>query len=287
MRILVTGREGQVAQSLAALDAADHEIMCVGRPELDLTDAPRVEQFAVDQAPDVIINAAAYTAVDKAESEPELAMSINSDGASAMARAAARLNIPIIQISTDYVFSGEKKDAYVETDTTGPLGVYGTSKLAGEQAVAALAPYYAIVRTSWVYSPFGNNFVKTMLRLGAERSEIRVVADQVGSPTSAQDLAEAILKIAFVLKKEPQLSGIYHVSGAGSTSWAGFADEIFSVQADSGKRIPIIRPITTKEYPTAATRPLNSRLNCQKLDDTFSLRLPPWQKSLRHCMAQL
>ena len=287
MRILVTGREGQLAQSLAALQEPGIAINCVGRPELDLADAARAEIYVVGLAPDVIINAAAYTAVDKAETEPELAMAINCHGAAAMARAAARLGVPLIHISTDYVFSGDKVGAYVETDSTGPLGVYGQTKLAGEQAVANFAPHHAILRTSWVYSRFGHNFVKTMLRLGSERSELRVVADQFGAPTSAADLATAILKIALHLKNRAAFSGIYHMAGTGFTNWAGFAEEIFAIRAATGHTIPKLTSITTQDYPTPARRPLNSTLDCQKLETAFGVRLPRWQESLRTCLLEL
>jgi dTDP-4-dehydrorhamnose reductase len=286
MRIFVSGQEGQLARCLMA-GAGNHEVICAGRPTFDFRNSEKVEQIVAQAKPDIIVNAAAYTAVDKAESEPELAMTINRDGAAAMARAAERLDVPLIQISTDYVFSGKKPTAYIETDETAPLNIYGASKLAGEQAVATLAKNYAILRTSWVYSSYGNNFVKTMLRLGAERPDLSIVADQWGCPTSADDLAAVVIKVANDLRRNSNLNGIYHVAGTGETNWADFAREIFNIASVHGKLLPTVKNITTADYPTPATRPLNSRLNCQKLFEVFGARLPAWQESLQRVIGQI
>ena len=289
MRIFVSGADGQLARCLLG-QAAEHPevtVICRGRPGFDLANAEDAERQAIELKPDVIINAAAYTNVDKAESEPRLAFAINCDGAAAMARAAAALAIPIIHISTDYVFSGNKSSPYVESDDVGPLGVYGQSKLAAELWVRNLAPRHAILRTSWVYSPYGNNFVKTMMSLGRERKVLRVVSDQLGCPTSAVDLAEAAIKVSRAMLAKPDISGVLHVAGQGETSWAGFAQEIFAILADQGVAVPVVEPIATADYPTPAKRPANSRLDCSKLQAVFGFQLPAWQSSLAHCMKQL
>ena len=289
MRIFVSGVDGQLAQCLAkrALQRQDVTVICRGRPDFDLANAIEAERQVMELRPDVIINAAAYTAVDKAESEPRLAFAINCDGAAAMARAASTLAIPLIQISTDYVFSGNKMSPYVETDDVGPMGVYGQSKLAAELIVRNTAPRHAVLRTSWVYSPFGNNFVKTMIRLGHERKLLRVVSDQLGCPTSAMDLAEASINIGKTMLARPDISGVFHVAGQGETNWAEFAKAILVVLADRGIEVPVVEHIATAEYPTPAKRPTNSRLDCSKLQSVFGFQLPVWQASLAHCIKQL
>jgi dTDP-4-dehydrorhamnose reductase len=289
MRIFVSGADGQLAKSLSRLaDGPDDlKVLCRGRPDFDLTDTAQAERMVVELKPDAIINAAAYTAVDKAETEPQQAFAINCDGAAAMARAAAALDIPIVQISTDYVFSGKKSSPYVESDDVGPDGVYGQSKLAAELIVRNIAPRHAILRTSWVYSPFGNNFVKTMIRLSSERKVLRVVSDQVGCPTAAIDLADAAMKVCKALIAENTESGIYHVAGSGDTHWAGFAESIFSLIAARGLPVPVVEHISTADYPTAAKRPANSRLSCDKVRDVFGIQLPPWQESLARCISEL
>jgi len=275
MRILVLGRSGQLATALAERAEVSPAITltCLGRPEIDFAQAASLADVVAAQRPDLIVNAAAYTAVDRAEAEPEAAFAINSEGAGAAAAVAARLGLPFIHVSTDYVYSGDKPDAYVESDATAPLGVYGRSKLAGEAAVRAAHPSPLILRTSWVFSPFGANFLKTMLRLGAERAEISVVDDQRGNPTSALDLADAILRIA------PGLGagGTYHVSNEGSTTWCGFARHIFATSSALGGPSPAVRPITTAEYPTPARRPANSRLSTDAFAERFGFRPGPWQ----------
>jgi dTDP-4-dehydrorhamnose reductase len=291
MRIVVTGREGQVARSLAERGApAAHEIVLLGRPELDLAGEPDSIIRAVEAArPNAIVSAAAYTGVDKAESEPELAFAVNERGAGAMAEAAARLDVPLVHLSTDYVFDGSKASAYVERDETGPTGVYGASKLAGERAVASAAANSAILRTAWVYSPFGSNFVKTMLRLAGDRDEIGVVADQVGNPTSALDIAEGVLAVAENLAggTDPEQRGIFHMTAASDASWADFAEAIFAESAKAGGRSAAVKRIATADYPTPARRPANSRLDSSLIQSVHGVRLPEWRTSLQDVVSRL
>ena len=289
--MVVTGREGQVVRSL--LDRGTgvaFEIIPLGRPELDLAAEPEAVVSAIEAAsPDVIVSAAAYTQVDKAESDPELAFAINERGAGAVARAAHRLGVPLIHLSTDYVFDGSKAAPYVEEDSTGPSGVYGWSKLAGERAVLAEHDNCAILRTAWIYSPFGANFVKTMLRLAGERGEVGVVADQRGNPTSALDIAVGVLTIAsnLVRSSDPTKRGLFHMSGTGEASWAEFAQAIFAASAALGGPTAVVKAIATSEYPTAAKRPANSRLDSSKLAQAHGVRLPDWHESLKEVVARL
>jgi dTDP-4-dehydrorhamnose reductase len=289
MKILVTGARGQVALSLLERGAAAGiDVVAAGRPELDLTDAASVAASLQAAAPDVVVNAAAYTAVDKAEAEAALAMRVNGEGAAAVATASAAMGLPIIHLSTDYVFDGTSPHPYDEADPTAPMSAYGRSKLAGETAVAAANPRHAILRTAWVYSPFGHNFVKTMLRLGENRNEVAVVTDQHGTPTYAIDIADAILAIAGPLRTgDSGRTGIFHVTGTGEASWAEFAQEVFDLAAEHGRPRVRVRPITTADYPTAARRPANSRLSTRKLAHVYGLALPPWRHSLRACVARL
>jgi dTDP-4-dehydrorhamnose reductase len=279
MRILVVGRHGQLASALSqqARLANNIELICLGRPELDLEKPEMVEAAINATNPHLVVNAAAFTAVDKAETEVERAFALNRNGAEAVARAAARLAVPLVHISTDYVFSGEKAEPYVETDETNPINVYGLSKLEGEKAVAAAYPTALILRTSWVFSAFGNNFVKTMLRLGAERDVIRVVNDQLGNPTGASDLADAILRIAPPISADPGAGGIYHYCGAGSTSWHGFACFIFEERAKRGGPTPKVEAIATADFPTPARRPANSRLDTSAFTRRFGFAPPSWE----------
>ena len=289
--MVVTGREGQVVRSL--LDRGTgvaFEIIPLGRPELDLAAEPEAVVSAIEAvSPDVIVSAAAYTQVDKAESDPELAFAINERGAGAVARAAHRLGVPLIHLSTDYVFDGSKAAPYVEEDSTGPSGVYGWSKLAGERAVLAEHDNCAILRTAWVYSPFGANSVKTMLRLAEERGEVGVVADQRGNPTSALDIAVGVLTIAsnLVRSSDPTKRGLFHMSGTGEASWAEFAQAIFAASAALGGPTAVVKAIATSEYPTAAKRPANSRLDSSKLAQAHGVRLPDWHESLKEVVARL
>ena len=291
MRIAVTGRQGQVARALLeAGRALGVEIITLGRPELDLAEPETIEPAIRAASPDVVVNAAAYTNVDQAEREPEIAAEINKAGAGAVAAAAKVFRVPIIHLSTDYVFDGAKTSPYVEDDPVAPTSAYGASKLDGERAVAAANCDHVILRTAWVYAPYGNNFVRTMLALAEMREEVLVVADQRGCPTYAPDIADAIIRIAHNLLKDrsdPRLRGIFHLAGVGETTWAGFAETIFEYMAGMGLRRPILTPITSAEYPTRARRPANSRLNCAKLARIHGIELPHWQDSLATCLERL
>jgi dTDP-4-dehydrorhamnose reductase len=291
-RLVATGLEGQVVRCLIDRGATTEgfEIIALGRPQLDLSLPDQI--FAAIEAakPDVIVSAAAYTAVDQAEAEPELAQVINGIAAGELAKAAARLNVPIIHLSTDYVFDGSKESPYLEADPVAPLGVYGRSKLAGEEAVANATDNHAILRTAWVYSPYGKNFVKTMLRLAETRDSINVVADQIGNPTSAQDIADGILAVAGNLVERPDgaaLRGTFHMTGEGTASWAEFATEIFANAKRFGAGFAEVVPIPSSAYPTPAKRPANSQLNCDKLAAAHGIRLPAWQGSTAAVVSRL
>ena len=290
MRILVTGKDGQVDTSVQMLgEELGLEIIRIGLPEIDLSKPETLETPVRDARPDVIISSAAYTAVDKAETETELAQTINGDAPGALARLAAELDIPILHLSTDYVFAGDKTNAYDETDTPAPVSVYGKTKLSGEMQIRAATDNHVILRTAWVYSPYGNNFVKTMLRLGETRDELSVVSDQHGCPTYAPEIARALVAIAqqVAIDRDPTLRGTFHLTGQGETTWAEFAETIFLGAEARGRQPVRVKPISTREYPTPAKRPENSRLNGDKLDDTYGLRLDPWQDSLEPCLNQL
>jgi dTDP-4-dehydrorhamnose reductase len=288
--ILIAGRNGQLARCLREL-AAMRGLLAVtlGRPELDMENREGIEKLIASIAPSAIINTAAYTAVDQAESERARAFSINRDGAAALGDVAWHMNIPLIHLSTDYVFDGAKSDAYDETDIPAPLNVYGASKLAGEAAVLAAHPLATVIRCSWLYSPYGSNFVRTMLRLCETRQIVRVVRDQCGNPTYAFDLAEAVLRIAqrSVADDRRAIAGIFHLAGQGEASWYDFAEAIFHERSRRGARIPTLEAITTEEFPTAARRPRNSRLDSSKAERVFGIRLAPWRQSLESCLDQL
>ncbi|MER8956289.1 dTDP-4-dehydrorhamnose reductase [Mesorhizobium sp. M0833] len=283
MRILVTGREGQVARSLAerASTVPGIELIVTARPDFDLLDPKSVRSAILVRKPSIVVSAAAYTSVDQAEDEPETAQAINVLGARAVSAAAAETGAPVIHLSTDYVFRGDKPGAYIETDTTGPNGVYGRTKLDGEGAVASANSRHVILRTAWVYSPFGRNFVKTMLRLAKDRDTIRVVSDQFGNPTSALDIADGILHIAKAVERgeNSHQFGIFHLAGTGGTNWSGLAREIFAESRRVGGPLANVEDIFTYEYPTGAKRPANSLLDCQKLWDIYGWRAPDWQES--------
>lgn len=290
MRMVVTGKTGQVARALNDLNAIHgHELVFIGRPDADLAAPETLFAPILTQKPDIILSIGAYTAVDRAESEPDIAHRINAGGPEALGKIALELDIPIIHLSTDYVFNGNKSEPYVEDDATDPINVYGRSKLAGEQAIVAATSNHVILRTSWVYSPYGQNFVKTMLRLAQSRDSITVVNDQFGCPTSASDIARALFSIAERLNESSDLKlrGLFHMTAPNATSWAGFAEEIMARwQALGGRRAHII-PIGSATYPTAAARPANSRLNCEKLAATYGIKLNRWPKALEVCLNTL
>ncbi len=273
MKLLVFGKTGQVARSLASLAP---EVQFLGRAEADLSDPEACAKLIRESNADAVINAAAYTAVDKAEAEPELAEIVNAAAPTAMAKAAAAKGIPFVHISTDYVFEGTGSAPWQPTDAVNPQGAYGRSKLAGEVGVAAAGGTYAIIRTSWVVSAHGRNFVKTMLRLAESHKRLTVVADQIGGPTPAMDVARTALDVAHKLVKNGTPTGVYHLSGAPNVSWADFAREIF---AQSGLAVEVA-DILTSDYPTPATRPLNSRMDCQTLEQGFGIARPDWRAGL-------
>lgn len=291
MRIAVTGKVGQLVTSLVERGAVvGHEVIALGRPELDLTDPATVARALEAAVPDAIVSAAAYTAVDKAESETELVHAVNGAGAGAVAQAAKALSVPLVHVSTDYVFEGTLGRPYLESDPTGPTGVYGASKLAGEQAVlAAHGDNSAVLRVAWVYSPFGTNFVKTMLRLAGDREEVSVVADQLGNPTSALDIADGIIQIAtnLVADSYPELRGVFHMTASGEASWADFAEAVFAASAARGGPSARLKRIATADYPTPAIRPANSRLDCSLIAKVHSVTLPDWRQSLETVMVRL
>jgi dTDP-4-dehydrorhamnose reductase len=283
MKILVFGHSGQVATELRALCSDVVQITALARADADLTNPAACAAAIEAHAPDAVINAAAYTAVDKAESDAETAQIINADAPAAMAQACAARDIPFVSISTDYVFSGEGYTPWAPADPTDPQSVYGRTKRDGEIAIVKAGGRYAVLRTSWVVSAHGNNFVKTMLRLGAEREALTIVADQIGGPTGAAEIAQTCVIVAKTLVSEPEKSGIYHFSGAPDTSWADFARAIF----DAAKIPCAVTDIPSSDYPTPAKRPLNSRLDCTATEVAFGISRPDWRASLTHILTQL
>jgi len=285
--ILVTGGSGQVAQALGLL--GDQRVQVIGRPAFDF-DAPATITAALESArPALVVNTAAWTAVDLAESQAEAAWRANAAGPAEIGRWCAAAGVPLIHISTDYVFDGEKGAAYIEADPTSPTGVYGASKLAGEQAVLAACSHAVVLRTSWVYAARGKNFVRTMLALAEQHDRVRVVADQVGCPTNADDLAVAILAISNRLLAGWQASfaGVFHAAGSGATSWHGLAEAVFAAAAAQGRNVPEVVAISTAEYPTPARRPADSRLDCTKLFDVLDIRMPDWRPGVARTVSQI
>lgn len=280
MTVLVFGQTGQVARELARLMP---DAVFLGRDRADLSDPAGCAAAIRAARPTAVINAAAWTAVDKAESEEPAALAVNGDAPGAMARACAELGVPFVHISTDYVFDGSGERPWQPGDAVAPLGAYGRTKLAGENAVRAAGGTHAILRTSWVFSAHGANFVKTMLRLGAERDRLTIVGDQVGGPTPAADIAAACLTIVGALRDDPGLTGTYHFSGAPDVSWADFARAIF---ADAGLS-PEVVDIPTSAYPTPAKRPANSRMDCSATMATFGIARPDWRAGLRAVLSEL
>jgi dTDP-4-dehydrorhamnose reductase len=286
--ILVFGRNGQVARELALRGAATgRAVIFAGRETLDLSNLAGIAPLITAVAPRAVINAAAYTAVDRAEREPTAATTLNRDAPAAIAAACAGCGLPLIHFSTDYVFDGALNRPYVETDPTGPTSVYGASKLAGEQAVTAAGGPAITLRTAWVYSAHGTNFVKTMLALAVARDEISVIADQIGCPTWARDCADAALLAVDALAHAPDLAGVYHVSGDGDATWADLAAAVFDESGRRGGPTARVRPISTEEYPTPAKRPANSRLDCGKIEAALAWRRRPWRESLAACMTEM
>lgn len=292
MTVLVFGRSGQLANALlrhpwaANADGSPRKVVAMGSAEADIRNGAAVTDAIARYQPTLVVNAAAYTAVDKAEGEPEAAYAVNEAGPAAIARSAAAAGVPLIHVSTDYVFDGTGTSPYREDQATAPLGVYGASKLAGEHAVAAAGGRSVSLRTSWVFSADGNNFVKTMLRLGADRPALRVVADQVGRPTAAADIAAAIAFLEpFVANG--QASGILHFGGADPINWHGFAEAIFDEAAALGRPRPSVEPISTAEYPTPAKRPAYSVLACDRFLALPGASLPDWRASLHQVVKTL
>lgn len=283
LKVALTGANGQLGYQLAKKLANKVTLLALDRAALDIANNTQVEQTLLAFAPDVIINAAAYTAVDKAEQEPELAKAINETGPENLAKVATKLDAVLIHVSTDYVFDGKSDKPYVETDATNPQSVYGQTKLNGEQAVVKYCAKHLILRTAWVFAEHGNNFVKTMLRLAQSRPELGVVADQMGGPTYAGDIAEAIISILSQLSTENERRyGVYHYSGAPYVSWHQFACSIFqqAVQQQFIAQAPKVNAITTAQYPTPAKRPAFSMLNCRKIEQRFSVMPSNWQAAL-------
>ena len=285
-KVHVTGCYGQVGVELGKRAPAGIALHGTDRDTLDITDAAAVAEAL--EGFDAVINAAAYTAVDKAESEPDLAFKINAEGPRVLAEHCAKRGIPLLHISTDYVFDGKKSGPWTEDDAPAPLSVYGASKAAGEEAVREACETHVILRTSWVYAAHGSNFVRTMLRLGADRDELRVVDDQIGAPTSAADIADALHTVSATLLEHKQLAyGTFHYTASGTTSWCGFADAIFEYAERRWRRRPRLTPIATSDYPTAAQRPANSVLDCRKIMRVFDPPRRPWQAALADVMDDL
>jgi len=285
MRILVTGCNGQVGFLLKQMLSNKVELLALTRQELDITNEKLVNDKVSIFMPNVVINAAAYTAVDKAENEESLAFAINSEGPKYLAKAASKVNASIIHISTDYVFEGIKSGQYLETDPVNPQGVYGKSKLAGEVAVSKNCKNHIILRTAWVFGVHGNNFVKTMLRLGKERDELSIVSDQFGGPTCAGDIARVIIEIINEIEVGENINwGVYHYSGTPYVSWYEFAQNIFAKAKVKGvlENIPKLTAITTEKFPTPAKRPENSKLNCQAIENEFGIMPSDWQAELEN-----
>lgn len=292
MRVLITGCNGQVGSCFTKqlVNNKNTEVLALDRERLDITNQEAVDTMVTDFRPTIIINAAAHTAVDKAEEDVELSYAINRDGAKYLAQAAQSVGAAILHISTDYVFEGNKTGEYTESDTTSPQGVYGESKLAGEVAVAQACEKYIILRTAWVFGEYGNNFVKTMLRLGATRDALSIVGDQAGGPTYAGDIAKALIQIAkCITQGDTVVYGVYHFSGLPHVSWYEFADAIFDVAVQQKVLVnkPALTSITTEQYPTPAKRPSNSRLSNEKIVTNFSIEASDWKTALNNIQAYI
>jgi dTDP-4-dehydrorhamnose reductase len=288
VKLLVTGAGGQVGHELCCRRwPAEYSITALDHAALDIADPARVVAAVARERPDLVINAAAYTAVDRAESEPDAAWAANAAGPANLAAACRDAGIPLIHLSTDYVFDGSKAGPYREDDPVAPLGVYGASKEAGERAVRAALAAHVIMRTAWVYSAHGHNFVHTMLRLAAERPALRVVADQIGSPTSAGDVAGALAAMAARIAAGEPRWGTYHFAGAGAVSWHGFAEAIFELAAPWRGPPPTVAAIATADYPTPARRPRNSMLDCAKIGAACGITPRPWRAALAEVVQEI
>ena len=287
MRILLLGQHGQVSQELQRALQGAGELRVLGREQLDLAQPELIRQHVLRLRPELIINAAAHTAVDQAESEAELAFAINASAPGILAEAAAELGAALIHYSTDYVFDGSHAAPYRESDSTNPLSVYGRSKLAGEQAIQAVGGMHLILRTSWVYSQHGKNFLLTMQRLLQERESLSVVADQIGAPTWAGTIAQTTAQLIEHWRTgHAGPWGVYHLSAQGETSWFGFASAIATHLRSQGKTVATLQPIPSSAYPTPAQRPLNSRLDCRRLQQDWHVQLPDWQSALDECLTR-
>ncbi len=287
MKILITGQHGQVSQALQQHLQGLGELIVLGSHQLDLAKPEQIREQTRAHRPDLIINAAAHTAVDQAESEPDAAFAINAIAPGILAEEAKALGVPLIHYSTDYVFDGSKPAPYTEVDAPNPLGVYGQSKLAGEQAIAAVGGEYLILRTSWVYSNTGKNFLLTMQRLLQEKPQMRIVADQIGAPTWAGTIAGSTRALIERWQAgETGEWGVYHLTAQGETSWFGFAQAIGEHLRAEGKHCAELEAIPSSAYPTPAKRPLNSRLDCRRLQQQWHVSQPDWQDALRECLAQ-
>ncbi len=287
LRILISGQHGQVSQALQQHLQSMGELIVLGRDQLDLSQPESIRPVVRDVKPDLIINAAAHTAVDQAESEPDLVFAINASSPGVFAEEAAALGVPLIHYSTDYVFDGSKAGPWVEADTPNPLGVYGNSKLAGERAIAAAGGQHLILRTSWVYSLTGRNFLLTMQRLLQEREKLSIVADQIGAPTWAGTIAASTGALIERWRDgAPGAWGVYHLTASGETSWFGFAEAIGQQLINSCKPCAALEPIASSAYPTPAARPLNSRLDCSLLQREWGVSQPDWHDALLECLAQ-
>ena len=286
--ILVTGGSGQLASALVACGGS--RVHRVGRPEFDFDRPETISETFRRASPAAVVNAAAWTAVDAAEADPEAAARANRDGPALLAKLCAEAGIPLIHVSTDYVFDGDKGEPYVETDPTSPTGVYGRTKAEGEQATLGACPYTIVLRTSWVYSATGKNFVRTMINAGAKNPTLKVVGDQHGAPTSADDLAAAIIDILALIESggwKQSYTGIYHAAGTGETTWHGLAVAALEAAARHGRTMPEVIAIRTEDWPTPARRPADSRLDCDKLERVFGVRLPAWRRSLARTVDRL
>ncbi len=291
MKILITGAQGQVGKELVSIaNQRGFDVIAAGQTELDITQLKNIESYVEVLQPDLVINAAAYTAVNKAEEEQDITYAINRDGTANLAAVSKEKNIPLLHISTDYVFDGTKSEAYSENDAVSPLGIYGISKWQGEETIRQTLPEHIILRVAWVFGAQGNNFVKTMLRLAKDRDELSVVADQFGRPSPAKDIAKTLIILAEQYQKEKTLEwGTYHYCGDEKVSWCGFAKEILKQAKEQGliEKDIKVNAITTAEYQDPTKRPANSMLDCEKIKNTFGIEMPSWKESLNQVLTEL